>query len=136
MPRVTILPDGRTVEVPAGTTLLAASQRAGALHGSPCGGVGACSGCHVVVRAGLDSLSPADDRELDALDGAFGVCAGSRLGCQARVGSQDVTFEITPESLKAWLDEHPDARRELERGNAPAGTSEALRASLGKLAGG
>jgi len=34
----------------------------------------------------------------------------SRLGCQARVGDEDVTFEITPESAQAWLDEHPGSR--------------------------
>ncbi|MBI5546374.1 MAG: 2Fe-2S iron-sulfur cluster binding domain-containing protein [Deltaproteobacteria bacterium] len=133
MPKVTILPDGKTVEVPAGTTLLAASQRSGALHGSACGGVCACSSCHVWVQQGFDSLSEASDRELDILERAFGVKPNSRLGCQARVGSADVSFEITPESLQTWVDEHPEERRQIEAGALPAGVPEELGSRLRKL---
>ncbi|HEY3449266.1 MAG TPA: 2Fe-2S iron-sulfur cluster-binding protein [Myxococcales bacterium] len=110
MPRVTILPAGLTVDVPKGTTLLQASTKAGARHGSACGGVCACSTCHVWVTKGLDSLSEPSEREQDILDKAFDVRPSSRLGCQARVGDGDVTFEITPESAQTWLDEHPAAR--------------------------
>ena len=38
------------------------------------------------------------------------VRAESRLGCQALVGDEDLVVEITEESLKAWLDEHPEKR--------------------------
>lgn len=134
MPKVTILPDGKTVEVPRGTSLLAASQRVGALHGGACGGACACSGCHVVVQVGFDSLSEPTDRELDGLDKAFGVGPRSRLGCQARVGDEDVTFEISPESLQSWLDEHPAQRKDLERGLLPADASPALVERLAKHA--
>lgn len=130
MPKITILPDEKIVEVPAGTSLLEASQKAGALHGSACGGVGACSTCHVYVREGLDSLSASEDRELDQLDQAFDVKPTSRLGCQAQVGSRDVVFEVTAESLKTWLDEHPDERKEIENGQMPAGVSAALATKL------
>lgn len=133
MPKITILPDGKSVEVPAGTSLLAASGRAGAMHGSACGGVCACSTCHVWVHQGFDSLSEPDDRELDILDRAFDVRPSSRLGCQARVGAADVTFEIVPESLQTWLDEHPDERQKIERGELPAGASPELLAQLGRL---
>jgi 2Fe-2S ferredoxin len=132
MPKVTILPDGKTIEVEPGTTLLQASEKAGALHGAACGGVGACATCHVWVRQGLDSLSEATDHELDQLDKAFDVRPYSRLGCQARVGNADVTFEITPESTQTWLDEHPEKRREIEQGHLPQGVSDALRARLEK----
>jgi 2Fe-2S ferredoxin len=132
MPKVTILPDNRTIEVEPGTTLLEASERAGAMHGSACGGVCGCSGCHVWVRRGLDSLSEASDRELDRLDGAFDVRSSSRLGCQAEVGTEDVEFEIAPESLEAWLDEHPEERRRIEAGQLPEDASAELRARLQK----
>jgi 2Fe-2S ferredoxin len=134
MPKVTILPDGRTVDVPVGTSLLQASQNAGALHGSACGGVCACSTCHVVVRAGFDSLCEPSERELDILDKAFGVTATSRLGCQARVGEADVTFEIAPESLQTWIDEHPEERRRMEQGRLPDASAE-LSARLRKIFG-
>jgi len=135
MPRVTILPDAKTVEVPRGTTLLEAAQRAGALLGAACGGVCACSSCHVIVREGCDSLEEASERELDVLDRAFGVTANSRLACRAQLGEADVTFEISPESLQTWLDEHPAERKDIERGNLPAGASPALRERLARFAG-
>lgn len=133
MPKITILPDGKTVEAPAGTSLLQASARAGAMHGSACGGVCACSTCHVWVHAGFDSLSEPDDRELDILDRAFDVRPTSRLGCQARIGSADVTFEIVPESLQTWLNENPDQRQKIEQGELPAGAPPELLAQLRRL---
>jgi 2Fe-2S ferredoxin len=42
------------------------------------------------------------------------VRASSRLGCQARVGEEDVEVWITEESLKAYMDENPDERKALE----------------------
>ena len=116
MPKITIMPDGKTIEVPSGTSLVEASARAGAMHGCACGGQCACSTCHVRVRAGLASLSPADERELDILEKAYDARPDSRLGCQARVGTEDVVFEVTPESLQAWLDEHPEERRAITEG--------------------
>lgn len=135
MPKVTILPDGRTVEVPKGTSLLEASKAAGALHGSACGGVCACSTCHVWVQKGLETLTEASEREQDILDKAFGVRASSRLGCQARVGDQDVAFEVTPESLQTWLDEHPEERKAMQAAGGPQGASPALAAALRKILG-
>lgn len=130
MPKVRILPDGKTIDVPAGTSLLDASLKAGAMHGSACGGVCACSTCHVWVTKGFGSLSEASDRELDILDRAFEVKPSSRLGCQAEVGDEDVEVAIAPESLQTWLDEHPNERREIEGGRLPAGVSDELRAIL------
>ncbi|MBI5477207.1 MAG: 2Fe-2S iron-sulfur cluster binding domain-containing protein, partial [Deltaproteobacteria bacterium] len=57
MPRVTFLPEGLVIDVPRGTTLLEAGQRAHAQLGHACGGKCACSTCHVYVRAGGESLS-------------------------------------------------------------------------------
>ncbi len=48
-----------------------------------CGGVCACATCHVVVREGFESLSPASDDEEDMLDTAPGLKPTSRLSCQA-----------------------------------------------------
>src|SRR5579862_9832402 len=50
-----------------------------------CGGSCACTTCHVVVKAGDDNLSPAEDDELDRLDMAPDLSLHSRLGCQAVV---------------------------------------------------
>jgi len=45
------------------------------------------------------------------VDKAFDVRPESRLGCQARLGDEDVVVEITEESLRAWLDENPEERK-------------------------
>ena len=58
-----------------------------------CGGVGACATCHVIVVAGMDHLSEADDDELDDLDLAPGVTPDSRLACRAVVAG-DVTVTV------------------------------------------
>ncbi len=47
-----------------------------------CGGVCACSTCHVVVKEGFDSCPEASDDEEDQLDDAYGLTATSRLACQ------------------------------------------------------
>ncbi|MER2562054.1 MAG: 2Fe-2S iron-sulfur cluster-binding protein [Myxococcaceae bacterium] len=103
-----------TVDVAVGTTILDAAEEAGAQVGHSCGGVCACSTCHVWVKKGLDSLSEQDDLEMDRLDLAFDVRANSRLGCQAKVGTEDLEVVITEESLKAYMDENPDERKKLE----------------------
>lgn len=103
-----------TVDVAVGTTILDAAEEARAQVGHSCGGVCACSTCHVWVKKGLDSLSEQDDLEMDRLDLAFDVRANSRLGCQAKVGTEDLEVVITEESLKAYMDENPDERKKLE----------------------
>ena len=82
--------------------------------GHACGGVCACSTCHVWVKKGLESLSEQEDAEADRLDQAFDVRSYSRLSCQSLVGSEDVEVDITQESLQAFLDENPDLRHRLE----------------------
>ena len=103
-----------SVEVPSGTTLLDAAERCGAQVGHSCGGVCACSTCHVWVRKGLESLSEQTDMEMDRLDMGFDVRPYSRLSCQTELGGEDVQVEITEESLTAFMDENPAIRRQLE----------------------
>ncbi len=103
------------VDVPIGTSLLEASRKASVSHGSACGGVCACSTCHVYVTEGLALLSEAEDEELDILDKAFDVRSSSRLGCQAKIQRDGlITIDITRESREAYYNEHPDERRALE----------------------
>lgn len=103
-----------SVEVAEGTSLLDAAEEAHAQVGHSCGGVCACSTCHVWVKKGLDSLSEQDDLEMDRLDLAFDVRPTSRLACQAKVGAQPIEVWITEESLKAYMDENPEERKALE----------------------
>jgi 2Fe-2S ferredoxin len=112
MPRVRFIDQQLEVEVPLGTSILDAARRAGAPEGSACGGVCACSTCHVYVDHGAELLSAAEDDEEDILDKAFDVRMSSRLGCQAKISGEGVVgVRIAKESLDAFYNEHPDVER-------------------------
>ena len=103
--RVTFLPEGRTVEFEFGTmpyehhgkpmSFLDVAENHGVFLDHACGGVCACSTCHVLIKEGGNSLTPADDDELDRLDMAADQQLNSRLGCQAVITRPgDYTVEI------------------------------------------
>jgi 2Fe-2S ferredoxin len=99
------------VEVPVGSSLLEAATMAHVPEGSACGGVCACSTCHVYVTKGAELLGEQEDDEADILDKAFDVRAGSRLGCQSKIARDGVLeVEITRESVQAYENEHPAER--------------------------
>ncbi|HXN31779.1 MAG TPA: 2Fe-2S iron-sulfur cluster-binding protein [Polyangiaceae bacterium] len=99
------------IEVPIGTSILQAATIASVPEGSACGGVCACSTCHVYVTLGADLLSDAEDDEADILDKAFDVREASRLGCQSRIVRDGVIeVELTRESVEAYENEHPAER--------------------------
>ena len=86
MPRVTfVLRDGtrKDIEAVAGTTLLKVAWDNNIDIEGTCGGVMACSTCHVIVEEPFfDSLGVASDEEDKMLDLAWGLAPTSRLGCQ------------------------------------------------------
>lgn len=111
MAKVVFLAHGCTWEatVPLGTSLLAASKSVHAPEGDACGGVCACSTCHVYVTQGRELLSEAEEEEEDILDKAFDVQMESRLGCQATIAREgEIHCTITRESLDAFYNEHPN----------------------------
>jgi 2Fe-2S ferredoxin len=72
-----------------------------------CGGVCACSTCHVIVHEGVDTLPEADDDEEDQLDNAPGLTLTSRLACQAVPdGSRDLVVEIPSWNRNLVSEEH------------------------------
>ena len=91
--RVTFLPEGRTVEFEYGTlpyehhgkpmSFLDVAENNDIFLDHACGGVCACSTCHVWIKAGESGLTQAEDDELDRLDMAADQQLNSRLGCQA-----------------------------------------------------
>jgi 2Fe-2S ferredoxin len=108
MARVRFVDQGREAEVPLGSSILAAAQTAAAPEGSACGGVCACSTCHVYVEKGAELLSEAEEGEEDILDKAFDVRMNSRLGCQAKIEREGtIEVRISKESLEAYFNEHP-----------------------------
>ena len=112
MTKVRFLDHGVEIDVPLGTTLLKAAKQAGAPEGDACGGVCACSTCHVYVETGSDLLSSAEEDEEDILDKAFDVRMSSRLGCQAKIEREGlIELRISKESLDAYYNEHPNVKR-------------------------
>ena len=93
MVRVTFQPEGRTVEFEYGTmpydrhgqpmSFLDVAENYGIFLDHACGGVCACTTCHLYVREGESGLTEADDDELDRMEKAPGLELNSRLGCQA-----------------------------------------------------
>lgn len=60
-----------------------------------CGGVCACSTCHVVIKEGFDTLNEAMEEEDDQLDAAPDLKPTSRLACQSVPdGTKDIVVEI------------------------------------------
>jgi len=103
--KVTFQPQNVTIEVdpadlPYGRHGLAGSildiaEQAGVKLDHACGGVCACSTCHVIVRQGLETCNEASEDEEDQLDDARGLTVLSRLGCQCVPdGTTDVVIEV------------------------------------------
>ncbi len=98
--------------VARGSSILQAAKSGHAPEGDACGGVCACSTCHVYVEQGDDLLSEASEDEEDILDKAFDVRMSSRLGCQAKIERDGlVAVRISKESLEAFYNDHPDEPR-------------------------
>ena len=122
VPKVTFAHLGKTVEFESGKlpyhehgkpeSILDVALNHGINLEHACGGVCACSTCHVYVDQGADLLSEASEDEEDILDKAFDVRMNSRLGCQAKLeGDGLVVVRISKESLDAYYNEHPAETR-------------------------
>lgn len=95
MTTLTVLPEGRTIEVSEGTTLLAALLGADIAIPHKCEGEAKCGSCHIFVHEGRKSLSKIARVENEKLDTIVGVGSKSRLCCQATVvGTEDIKIEL------------------------------------------
>jgi 2Fe-2S ferredoxin len=115
--KITFQPMNVTVEIdpekiPYGVTGLPGSILDIALaHGieidHSCGGVCACSTCHVIVRQGGDSLSEMIEAEEDQLSYAPGLTPSSRLSCQSVPdGTRDLVVEVPEWNRNAVREGH------------------------------
>jgi iron-sulfur cluster assembly protein len=83
-----------------GETLLDSLLRNGIRLEHQCGGALACATCCVIVREGLETLSPAGDDELDLLDRAGASSPHARLSCQAVSAGGDVMVEVPQQDAR------------------------------------
>lgn len=84
-------PSHRTVEVPAGTSLLEAARQGGLPVASACGAEGLCARCGLTILAGGDEVPPESERERD-VKRRNRIDASLRLACYVGVvGDMTVT---------------------------------------------
>ncbi len=70
-----------------------------------CGGVCACSTCHVYVNRGEDFLEELSDKEEDFIDRAVNPRINSRLGCQCLLLEGEGDVEVTLPDQTQFLGE-------------------------------
>ena len=89
-------------------SLLRLAHAAGVEIDHACGGVCACSTCHVVLdQRGFDTTNEASEEEEDMIDLAPGVKGTSRLACQCVPdGTSDLVVEIPSWNRNAVQEGH------------------------------
>ena len=70
-----------------------------------CGGVCACSTCHVYIEEGEEFLEELSDKEEDFIDRAVNPRLNSRLGCQCVLQEGDGEIEVTLPDQTQFLGE-------------------------------
>jgi uncharacterized 2Fe-2S/4Fe-4S cluster protein (DUF4445 family) len=106
MVRITFEPEGHTVEVPVGSTLLEAARAAGVFVASICGGDGICGKCRLIVEAGEVDAEPTTLLMRDEIQ------RGYVLACRTRVVeglTVSVPRETRSDGAQILVDE--DAKR-------------------------
>ncbi|MCB9882016.1 MAG: (2Fe-2S)-binding protein [Planctomycetes bacterium] len=77
--------ENQTCPANAGESILEVATREFVELPHNCGGIGACTTCHVVVLDGLEHLAAMEPIEEELLDQADRRSTCSRLACQARL---------------------------------------------------
>jgi ferredoxin, 2Fe-2S len=106
LPHAALCPQGDTITAPAGMSVCDALLENGIAIEHACEMSAACTTCHVVVKAGGNSLGEMDEIEEDLLDRAWGLTPTSRLSCQAILSNQDVTIEIPKYTINHARENH------------------------------
>lgn len=70
-----------------------------------CGGVCACTTCHLYVEKGMEFLEELSDKEEDFIDRAVNPRLNSRLGCQSLLNDGDGEVEVTLPDQTQFLGE-------------------------------
>lgn len=91
MAKITFKSDGKTVEVPDGTTVVQAAEDNGASIAFSCK-AGVCVSCLCNVNKGMENLNGKTENEKATLEG-FGAKANQRLACQCIIQKGEVELE-------------------------------------------
>ncbi len=99
LPHEELCPQGAVLNVEPDVSLCDALLNNGIEIEHACEKSCACTTCHVILREGFAALAPAEEKEEDLLDKAWGLEPTSRLSCQAVVGAQNLVVEIPKYSI-------------------------------------
>ena len=70
-----------------------------------CGGVCACTTCHLYIDKGMEFIDELSDREEDFIDRAVSPRLNSRLGCQSLLLEGEGSIEVTIPDQTQFLGE-------------------------------
>lgn len=70
-----------------------------------CGGVCACTTCHLYIDSGMEHIEEITDKEEDFIDRAVNPRLNSRLGCQSVLLDGEGTIEVTLPDQSQFLGE-------------------------------
>ncbi len=115
MVRVTFKPEGKTVEFPFDSlpydghgepmSFLDVAENYGIFLDHACGGVCACTTCHIHVLEGAKGINEAEEKELDRMELSPGLQLNSRLGCQAVIEKPGTYVVEIPSWNKNYVQE-------------------------------
>ncbi len=83
-----------TVQADADTSILEVTEEHDIHLNHNCGGVCACSTCHIYVQKGEDFLEEISDKEEDFIDRATNPTLQSRLACQCIILEDNAVIEV------------------------------------------
>jgi len=106
LPHVELCPEGAAIDATPGKSICDTLLENGIEIEHACEKSCACTTCHVILREGFESLTPAEELEEDMLDKAWGLEPMSRLSCQAVVKDQDLVIEIPKYSINMVKEGH------------------------------
>jgi 2Fe-2S ferredoxin len=88
------LEDKVVIDVEKGFSILEVTEDNDIHLNHNCGGVCACSTCHIYVDSGEDYLEEISDKEEDFIDRAINPRLESRLACQCIILESDAKIEV------------------------------------------
>ncbi len=90
-----------------GYSILELAEDNGVHLSSNCGGVCACSTCHIYIEEGDEYLEEISDKEEDFIDRAINPKLESRLGCQCIILEKEAKITVTiPDQKRIIGHEH------------------------------
>jgi ferredoxin len=91
MPKVTVVPENVSAEVPPGTLLMDGGEQAGVIMNAGCFGC-ACGSCMVEVIRGMENLDPVTLEEASVLYQRHKDASKYRLACCVRIQRGEVVI--------------------------------------------